>query len=159
MIRRRFDNINDFEQLLHEHGIIVVKVFLDVSEEEQRDGSRSVKPTGDGLEDLAWDWQERRFWDSYMKAYDATINACASPHAPWFVTPADHQWFQNLAVAEALVEHLRPYRKDWIEARNRRGKEQRAEAERARKTDEREEGKLGVIAARSSRTGWHEELT
>ena len=38
-----------------------------------------------------------------MAAYEATINACASPHAPWFVTPADHQWFHNLAVAEALV--------------------------------------------------------
>jgi hypothetical protein len=66
-----------------------------------------------------------------MKAYETTI-AAASLHAPWFVAPADHQWFHCLAVAEALVEHLRPYRQDWIEACSRRGEEQRADAERAR---------------------------
>jgi PPK2 family polyphosphate:nucleotide phosphotransferase len=136
-IRRRFANINDFERLLHEHGIIVAKVFLHVSEEEQ--GRRLEEREADLK--TAWkisprDWQERRFWDAYMAAYEATIDACASPHAPWYVVSADHQWFLNLAVTEALVEHLRPYGKHWIEARNRRGKEQRAEAERARKCPE-----------------------
>jgi PPK2 family polyphosphate:nucleotide phosphotransferase len=139
-IRRRFANINDFERLLHEHGIILVKVFLHVSEEEQ---GRRLEEREANLE-TAWkisprDWQERQFWDGYMTAYETTIDACASPHAPWYVTPADHQWFHNLAVAEALVEHLRPYRKDWIEARNRRGKEQQAEAERARNSAEQGE--------------------
>jgi PPK2 family polyphosphate:nucleotide phosphotransferase len=132
-IRRRFANINDFERLLHEHGIIVMKVFLHVSEEEQE---RRLEEREAKLE-TAWkisprDWQERRFWDAYMRAYETTIDACASPHAPWFVVPADHQWFHCLAVAEALVEHLRPYRQDWIEASSRRGEEQRADAERAR---------------------------
>jgi PPK2 family polyphosphate:nucleotide phosphotransferase len=128
---RRFANINDFERLLHEHGIIVVKFFLHVSEEEQ---GRRLEDREANLE-TAWkisprDWQERQFWDAYMAAYEATIDACASPHAPWYVTPADHQWFHNLAVAEALLERLRPYREDWIEARNQRGEQQRAEAER-----------------------------
>jgi len=132
-IRRRFANINDFERLLHEHGIIVVKVFLHVSEEEQE---RRLEEREANLE-TAWkisprDWQERRFWDAYMRAYETTIDACASSHAPWYVVPADRQWFHCLVVAEALVEHLRPYCKDWIKARNRRGEEQRAEAERAR---------------------------
>jgi PPK2 family polyphosphate:nucleotide phosphotransferase len=136
-IRRRFASINDFERLLHEHGIIVVKVFLHVSEEEQ---GRRLEEREANLE-TAWkisprDWRERQFWNAYMTAYETTINACASPHAPWYVTPADHRWFHNLAVAEALVEHLRPYRKPWTEARNKRGKEQRAEAERARKSAE-----------------------
>jgi PPK2 family polyphosphate:nucleotide phosphotransferase len=141
-IRRRFAHINEFERLLHEHGIIVMKIFLHVSEEEQR---RRLEEREADLE-TAWkisprDWRERRFWDAYMAAYEATIDACAGPHAPWFVTPADHQWFHNLAVAEALVEHLRPYRKEWIKARNQRGKEQRAEAERARQgADEEEKG-------------------
>ena len=141
-IRRRFANINDFERLLHEHGTIVVKVFLHVSEEEQ---GKRLEEREDNLE-TAWkisprDWQERQFWDAYMAAYETTINACVSRDAPWYVTPADHQWFHNLAVAEALVEHLRPYRKGWIEARNQRGEEQRAEAERARQSAE--EGKEG----------------
>src|SRR5215203_6600705 len=136
-VRRRFANVNDFERLLHEHGIIVVKIFLHVSEEEQ---GRRLEEREANLK-TAWkisprDWQERRFWDAYMAAYEATIDACASPRAPWYVISADHQWFLNLAVAEALVEHLRPYGKHWIGARNRRGKEQRAEAERARKCPE-----------------------
>jgi PPK2 family polyphosphate:nucleotide phosphotransferase len=136
-IHRRFANINDFERLLHEHGIIVVKIFLHVSEEEQ---GRRLEEREANLE-TAWkisprDWRERQFWDAYMAAYEATINACTSPHAPWYVTPADHPWFHNLAVAEALVERLRPYRECWIEARNRRGEEQRVEAKRARKSTE-----------------------
>ena len=139
-IRRRFANINDFERLLHEHGTIVIKVFLHVSEEEQ---GKRLEEREDNLE-TAWkisprDWTERQFWDEYMTAYETTINACASPDAPWYVSPADHQWFHNLAVAEAFVEHLRPYREEWIEARNRRGEEQRAEAERARESAERGE--------------------
>jgi PPK2 family polyphosphate:nucleotide phosphotransferase len=137
---RRFANINEFERLLHEHGIIVVKVFLHVSEDEQ---GRRLEEREANLE-TAWkisprDWQERQYWDAYMGAYEVTINACASQYAPWYVTPADHQWFHNLAVAEALVEHLRPYRKEWIEARNQRGEEQRAEAERTRKSSEQGE--------------------
>ena len=136
-VRLRFANVNDFERLLHEHGIIVVKIFLHVSQGEQ---GRRLEEREANLE-TAWkispgDWQERQFWDEYMAAYEATINACSSPHAPWYVTPADHQWFHNLAVAEALVERLRPYRHDWIEARNQRGEEQRAEAGRARKSAE-----------------------
>jgi PPK2 family polyphosphate:nucleotide phosphotransferase len=99
-IRRRFASINDFERLLHEHGIIVVKVFLHASEEEQRG---RLEEREANLE-TAWkisprDWRERQFWDAYMTAYETTINACASPHAPWYVTPADHQWFHNLTVA------------------------------------------------------------
>ena len=139
-IRRRFANINDFERLLREHGTIVVKIFLHVSEEEQ---GKRLEERENSLE-TAWkisprDWRERQFWDAYMAAYEATINACVSPDVPWYVIPADHQWFHNLAVAEALIEHLRPYRKDWIEARNRRGEEQRAEVERARKGAEQGE--------------------
>jgi PPK2 family polyphosphate:nucleotide phosphotransferase len=139
---RRFANINEFERLLHEHGIIVVKVFLHVSEEEQ---GRRLEEREANLE-TAWkisprDWQERQSWDAYMAAYEVTIDACAGPHAPWYVMPADHQWFHNLAVAEALVEHLRPYRENWIEVRDRRGEEQRAEARRARK--DADKGKQG----------------
>jgi PPK2 family polyphosphate:nucleotide phosphotransferase len=136
-IRRRFDQINAFERLLGDHGTIVIKVFLHVSEDEQerRLWERENTP------ETAWkisprDWQERRHWDAYMHAYETTINACASVDAPWYVVPADHQWFHNLAVAEALIAHLRPYRADWIEARNRRGEEQRAEAKAAREEGE-----------------------
>jgi PPK2 family polyphosphate:nucleotide phosphotransferase len=132
-IAKRFDHITAFERLLLDHGTIVVKVFLHVSEPEQR---RRLEEREENPE-TAWkisprDWQERRHWDDYMTAYESVINATARRDAPWYVAPADHQWFHNLAVADALVAHLRPYREPWIEARNERGEAQRAEAERAR---------------------------
>lgn len=133
-IEQRLGHIAAFERLLLDHGTVVVKFFLHVGEEEQ--GNRLEERQGN--QESAWkisprDWQERDYWDAYMAAYEVTINATANRDAPWYVVPADHQWFHNLAVAEALVEHLRPYRKAWVAARNRRGKENRAEAERARK--------------------------
>jgi PPK2 family polyphosphate:nucleotide phosphotransferase len=141
-IRRRFQQIEDFESLLVAHGTIVVKYFLHVSAAEQE---RRLWERQENIE-TAWkisprDWRERRFWDAYMTAYETTINATASAEAPWFVVPADHQWFHNLAVAESLVDCLRPYRERWIEARNQRGEENRAEAEEARQeVAERDEG-------------------
>jgi PPK2 family polyphosphate:nucleotide phosphotransferase len=136
-IAHRFEHINAFERLLGEEDLLVLKFFLHVSEPTQRRRleDRQANP------ETAWkisasDWQERRHWDDYMTAYEATINASASPDAPWFVVPSDHQWFHNLAVAEALVSHLEPYRDAWIEARDERGAEQRAEAEAARQEAE-----------------------
>jgi hypothetical protein len=60
------------------------------------------------------------------------MHATATRDAPWHVVPADAQWFHNLAVAEALVERLRPERERWVRERNRRGREKRQEAEQAR---------------------------
>ena len=67
-----------------------------------------------------------------MAAYDATMHATATRDAPWYIVPADAQWFHNLAVAEALVERLRRERERWVRERDRRGKENRREAEAAR---------------------------
>lgn len=134
-IQRRFAHINDFERLLSDEGVIVVKCFLHVSHDEQ---GRRLQERQDNIE-TAWkisatDWQMRQAWDEYMAAYEATINACGTEDAPWYVVPSDHQWFHNLAVAEVLVERLRPYRDGWIEARNRRGEEERPSAVEAQQS-------------------------
>ena len=132
MVQRREDVVG-FERILLHGRTILIKVFLHVGYEEQ--GRRLEERQRDPA--TAWkisanDWQARREWDAHMAGWEATINATATPEAPWFVVPADHQWFHNLAVAEVLVDCLRPYRQRWLDARVRRGEEKRAEAEEAR---------------------------
>ena len=136
----RLDDIVGFERILRHGGTIVLKFLLHVSADEQE---ARLRDRMDNIE-TAWkisanDWTARRKWDDYMAAFERTINGTATPEAPWFLVPADHQWFHNLAVAEALVECLRPRRKAWIRERDRIGKEKRAEALEARDGGDAEE--------------------
>ena len=126
----RVEDVRAFESILRHGGTIVVKVFLHVSKDEQE---RRLRERMESPEQ-AWkisanDWIARRSWDRYMSAYEEVIPATASPDAPWLVVPADHQWFHNLAVADALVGRLREHRDEWLEARDRIGQEKREEAE------------------------------
>lgn len=123
--RRRYDHINAFEELLRDAGVIVIKFYLHISKKEQ--GERLMARENDPKK--AWklspgDWAERKLWDDYSPAYEDALGKCATTHAPWFVVPADHKWFRNVAVAEALVETLRPYKKAWADALDATGKEQ-----------------------------------
>jgi PPK2 family polyphosphate:nucleotide phosphotransferase len=128
-LRSRFADVRAFESILHHGDIRVVKVFLHVSAEEQerRLLERMDEPT-QSWKISANDWRARRSWDRYMTAYEATIDATATPEAPWAVIPADLQWFHNLAVAELLVDRLTEYRDAWLTARQRTGEEKRDEA-------------------------------
>lgn len=133
-VRRRYRHINAFEELLGDEGkTIVLKFFLNVAEDVQRRRleEREADPR------TAWkisanDWLARREWDGFMAAYEEAINACATPEAPWYVVPSDEQWLHNLAVAEAIVERLRPFRGGWEAARERIGVEERRGAREAR---------------------------
>jgi PPK2 family polyphosphate:nucleotide phosphotransferase len=130
-IDERVEDIRAFEAILRHAGIVVIKVFLHVSEAEQ--GRRLEERT----EQEPWkisanDWIARRSWDDYMRAYERSIERTATPESPWLVVPADHQWFHDLAVAEALVERLGEYREAWTTARDQKGEEKREEAEAER---------------------------
>jgi PPK2 family polyphosphate:nucleotide phosphotransferase len=131
--KKRYIHINDFEDLLADHGIIVVKFCLHISkkEQEKRLLEREQDPT------KAWklnagDWQERSFWDDYTRAYEDAIGKCAAPHSPWYIVPSDQKWFRNLAIAEALVETLQPYKKEWLKRLETVGAKARAELEEYR---------------------------
>lgn len=131
--REKCEDVVAFERILRHGGTVIVKVFLHVSEAEQ-ERRLAEREANDGS---AWkisanDWLARQSWGAYMAAYEETLNRTATPEAPWHVVPADHEWFHNLAVAEALVTTLRPYREDWLAARTRIGQEKRAEAQEAR---------------------------
>jgi PPK2 family polyphosphate:nucleotide phosphotransferase len=112
--KERYGHINDFEELLAESGTIVVKFFLNISKDEQEERLRAREDAPQ----KAWklnpgDWEERKYWDDYTRAYEDAIGKCASKNAPWYVVPADHKWYRNVAIAEALLEELKPYKEKW----------------------------------------------
>src|SRR5215469_10211855 len=101
----RLADIAHFEDYLARQGVIILKFFLHLSREEQKKRflKRLEKPEKN-WKFSASDVHERKFWDDYMRAYEAAIRATASKHAPWFVVPADNKWFARLVVASAIVE-------------------------------------------------------
>jgi len=104
---RRYGQINDFERMLRQNGVHMLKFFLHISRGEQlkRLKTRLDDPTKHWKADPA-DFEEREHWDDYVDAYEDALGKCSKPHAPWFVIPADKKWFRNLAVSEIIVEVL-----------------------------------------------------
>jgi PPK2 family polyphosphate:nucleotide phosphotransferase len=104
---RRYDLINAFEKGLLQNDTHILKFYLHISKQEQ------LKRFKERLKDPAkhWkiseaDYKERGFWNDYVKAYEAAISRCSTKQAPWFIIPANHKWFRNLAIARIVVEHL-----------------------------------------------------
>ena len=104
---QRLTAITDFEHYLTRQGLVVLKFFLNVSKGEQK------RRFLDRLEQREKHWKfspsdmaERAYWDDYQTAYQAAIAATATPHAPWFVVPADHKWYTRLIVVAAMIEAL-----------------------------------------------------
>jgi PPK2 family polyphosphate:nucleotide phosphotransferase len=104
---RRYERINAFEKGLVEHDTQILKFYLHISKDEQlaRFKARLEDPSKQWKISEA-DYKERKYWDDYVAAYEEVLARCSTEHAPWFVIPADHKWFRNLAVARILVEHL-----------------------------------------------------
>jgi PPK2 family polyphosphate:nucleotide phosphotransferase len=120
--KARYDHINRFEQLMADEGTIVLKFFLHISKEEQAVRLRAREKEKDKRWKLALgDYEQRRHWEAYRAAYQDVLERCSAPHAPWYVVPADRKWFRNLAVADAIVGALRPYRAVWKRALLERG--------------------------------------
>ncbi len=147
VIKKRYAHIKNFEQELADNNTIILKFFLHISKDEQK--ARLEAREQD--EEKAWklspgDWEERRFWDAYTGAYEDALGATATKSAPWYIVPADRKWFRNLAIATALVETLRPYKKDWEETLKKLGEERKAELTEMRRT----EGASGKDAKRKS---------
>jgi len=104
---RRYGLINDFENALAAHDTQILKFYLHISKEEQlkRFKERLDDPTKYWKISEA-DYKERAYWDEYMKAYEEALMKCSTRHAPWFIIPANHKWFRNLAIARIVVEHF-----------------------------------------------------
>jgi len=104
---RRYDDINAFEALLAEQGVVVVKFFLHISKAEQQERfDARIKDPDKQWKLSAADFSERKYWGAYMKAFEDVLSKCSTDHAPWYVIPADRKWFRNLAVCRILVATL-----------------------------------------------------
>ncbi|MBF0889379.1 polyphosphate kinase 2 family protein [Gluconobacter sp. LMG 1744] len=103
----RLQDLRNFESYLHRQNIIVLKLFLHISPEEQR--LRLLKRLDHP--EKRWkfspsDIKEREFWPHYTAAYEEAIRATSTPEAPWIVIPSDHKWLARVLVAEALLDTL-----------------------------------------------------
>lgn len=105
--RKRYHVINEFESMLTLSNITVIKFFLHISKDEQKERleSRLKDP------DKHWkfsknDIKERLLWDDYQVAFEDAINNCSTQHAPWYVVPANKKWYRNLIVARTIADTL-----------------------------------------------------
>jgi PPK2 family polyphosphate:nucleotide phosphotransferase len=104
---KRYDLINDFEEMLRQNGTRVLKFFLHISPEEQLarfkrrldDPSRNWK-ISEG------DYSERELWPQYVEAYEDAMALTSTKHAPWYVIPANHKWFRDLAISQIVVDTI-----------------------------------------------------
>jgi PPK2 family polyphosphate:nucleotide phosphotransferase len=125
--QERYGHIADFEELLAEHGAIILKFFLHITKKEQKERLfEREKSAGTAWKLNPNDWIERDYWDDYTEAYEEAISKTAAPHAPWIIVPANAKWYRNLVVAEAVVNALRDHRKSWKKTLDRMGRAGRA---------------------------------
>jgi PPK2 family polyphosphate:nucleotide phosphotransferase len=104
---KRFDHINSFERMLADEGTTVVKVFLHVSKDEQRERLQErVDDPEKRWKFRAGDLDDRALWPQFQAAYQDAIRRTSTAHAPWYVVPADRNWVRNLAVAKIMLHHL-----------------------------------------------------
>jgi PPK2 family polyphosphate:nucleotide phosphotransferase len=105
--KTRYEKINKFERFLTDEGTTILKFFLHISRDEQRDRLRSR------IEDPHKCWKiseadvaERKFWDDYQRAYEDALTECNTDYAPWYIVPADHKWYRNLIVGRVVRDTL-----------------------------------------------------
>jgi PPK2 family polyphosphate:nucleotide phosphotransferase len=105
--KQRFDQINAFEQMLAENGTTILKFYLHIDKEEQKQRLQAR------LDDPNKHWkfhkgdlEERKLWNEYMPAYEDVLNKTSSAAAPWIIVPANHKWYRDLVISSVLVETL-----------------------------------------------------
>ncbi|MEO6473173.1 MAG: PPK2 family polyphosphate kinase [Aeromicrobium sp.] len=113
-IERRYGAINDFESRYVEGGGTIIKCFLHISADDQKErlAARLDDPT------KYWkynpgDLDERALWDDYQEAYAIALERCSTDVAPWFVIPSGHKWYRNWAIAQLLLEHFEALNLEW----------------------------------------------
>lgn len=120
----RYEDICNYEKYLWHNNVRIVKIFLNVSKEEQarRFLSRIEEP------EKNWkfsgnDFEERKYWDAYQEAFEVAVNKTATKEAPWYVVPADHKWYMRLVVSEIILHTLKEMKPQYPEVTKERLKE------------------------------------
>ena len=111
---KRYDEINAFEERLAADGTVLIKCFLHISADEQKERLLAR------LDDPSKHWKynpgdvdARAKWPDYQQAYADALERCSTQYAPWYVVPSDRKWYRNWAVAQLLVEQLRAMKLEW----------------------------------------------
>lgn len=110
-VERRFEEINNFERELADNHTHILKFFLHISKDEQKSRLQArldhpqkywkVSPS---------DLTERQYWDDYVEAYEDALSNCSTKHAPWYIVPANHKWYRNVAISEILLDVLEDFK-------------------------------------------------
>jgi len=104
---KRYDRINEFEKNLADGGTSILKFYLHISEDEQL--ARFEQRLDDPMRH--WkisesDYTERKLWPAYVEAFEEVFHKTSTPHAPWYIVPANHKWFRNLAVSRIVADAM-----------------------------------------------------
>ncbi|HZU00608.1 MAG TPA: PPK2 family polyphosphate kinase, partial [Ktedonobacteraceae bacterium] len=139
---QRYAAINNFEHLLAQSNMIILKFYLYMSSEEQE---RRLLARQQDKED-AWkltaaDWEERKYWDAYQEAYEEALSKCSTDEAPWYIVPANNKWYRNLLMARTLVYTLRQYKEEWLNRLVERGERELARIEQIQQAAEFADGR------------------
>ncbi len=104
---QRYRQIRDYEQYLSENGTIILKFFLHISKDEQKNRLlQRIDTPSKNWKFSEGDIKERQYWDQYQKCYEETIIATSTENAPWYVVPSDKKWFARLSISKIIVEKL-----------------------------------------------------
>ncbi len=111
---KRYEHIRNFEQMLVDEGTTILKFFLHISKEEQKERleARLENPDKHWKFSLG-DLDERKRWDDYQRAFEVMINETSTPDAPWYVVPADRKWYRDLVISSTIVRTLESLGVDW----------------------------------------------
>lgn len=111
---KRYEEINEFEKILVQENITVLKFFLYINQEEQK------KRLEERLADPSKEWKfsnddlmERKYWNEYMKAYEAVLNNTSTKNSPWYAVPSNHRWLRDLIVSSIIVEKLESFKMEY----------------------------------------------
>jgi PPK2 family polyphosphate:nucleotide phosphotransferase len=105
--KRRYQQINDFERTLAEEGTILLKFFLHIDQDEQKERlqERLDDPNKHWKFNIG-DLKERKLWDEYTRAYEDVLSKTSTRVAPWYIVPSNYKWYRNLVIARVLVDTL-----------------------------------------------------
>ena len=123
----RYQEINNFEKLLANNSTIILKFFLHISYDEQAERLEAREKDKDKAWKLsASDWETRKHWDAYQAAYEDVLSKCSTAEAPWYIVPANHKWYRNLAISHVIAHTMRKYKDEWQAELEERGKRELA---------------------------------
>lgn len=110
----RFRQIRDYERYLSENGTIIVKLFLHISKDEQKERLlKRIDDTSKNWKFSAADIKERAYWEQYQRCYEEAMEQTSCGHAPWYIIPANKKWFARLAASEIIVQTLQSLNLDY----------------------------------------------